>query len=589
MLRSRSLLAAALAAGLLSPVAAAHAAPSAPVLSLYAGSGSGAPVAGPALASPLGMVFRAAVAKDGTLFLPDLTHRVISKVTPEGELSIVAGTPGTSGTPTEGPAATSRLGTILGAATDDAGNLYVYDSGARRILKIDTDGQLTFVAGTGTSATPTSPLGADARSTPIATGGPLAVDDDGNVFFADTTRYQVLKITPSGAISAVAGLGGGTDGAFVEGPALASPMDPLGLEVDGDGDLYIANRVDFRIAKVSAATGELAFYAGDGTNDPLEEGPALTSSAHQPTNLALEDDGDLLFTDSTAGKIGKVTADGDIVHVAGSGTGGGSSAPTPGDPLASPITNFSLTAVGDGTYFTSAAGAVARIGRPEPLAPTAFAVTSGDGLATIAFLNPVDVGSAPVSAYEVSTDGGATWQPLTVTSGAGRARTATVTLANGASYPVAVRVRNAFGASPATAVRTATPTAAPVPVPELPTAVTPAAPRTPGVAPPAATPRAEVPAPVAVAACRATRKVRVHWSVPRRTRVRSIMVTVDGKARRLAASTRALAVTLDPATGREHTVRITARTVTGKRLTSVRTYRLCTSERRGALRSTVLR
>lgn len=342
------------AAALLVAAAPADAAGLPDKLSVVAGTGTtGVPTAGPATDSKLGTIFRAAAAPDGTLFLPDLTNRVIAKVTPDGDLSILAGTVGSSGPPTEGPAKDSRISTVLGSAVDRDGNLYVYDSGARRILKIDTAGQLTFVAGTGTSAMPTTPLGADARSTPISTGGALAVDDSGNVFFADTTRYQILKITPGGAISAVAGLGGGTDGAFVEGPALASPMDPLGLEVGPDGSLYVSNRVDFRIAKIDPG-GTLSFYAGDGTNDPLEEGPRLTSSAHQPTNLQLEDDGDLLFTDSTTALIAKVTPGGNIVKVAGNGLGNGGGAVFTGDdPLANAVANFSLAATGDGRFFVS--------------------------------------------------------------------------------------------------------------------------------------------------------------------------------------------------------------------------------------------
>lgn len=382
-----------------------------------------------------------------------------------------------------------------------------------------------------------------------------------------------------------------------------------------DGSLYVSNRVDFRIARIDPG-GTLSFYAGDGTNDPLEEGPRLTSSAHQPTNLQLEDDGDLLFTDSTTALIAKVTPGGNIVKVAGNGLGNGGGAVFTGDdPLANAVANFSLAATGDGRFFVSGPGGmVARVGRPEPLAPTGVTVEDGDGQAIVRFTDPADVGSAPITSYEVSSDDGASWAPLTVVRGAGRARSGTVALANGGAYPVRVRVANVYGTSPQSASAVARPVApvppvtnpdpdpAPGTVPDAtPTGPDGATPTVPGGAQtpatgavPAPAPLAALPAPVAPAAapvstCRATRTVRVRWTVPRGASVTRLRLDVNGRARTLARDTRTATLTLDPAVARRFTVVISARTADGRVLRSTRAYRVCAAGRPGTLATIALR
>ena len=83
---------------------------------------------GPAIDSPLNQPAAVAVSNAGTMYIADVANNVVEMVTPEGVLSIFAGT-GSAGSPTPGPALESALERPLGLAVDAAGNLYIADAG----------------------------------------------------------------------------------------------------------------------------------------------------------------------------------------------------------------------------------------------------------------------------------------------------------------------------------------------------------------------------------------------------------------------------------------------------------------------------
>ena len=160
-------------------------------LSIFAGTGSfGAPTAGPATSSALGYPSGIAVDSADNVYLADAYNSMIEKVTPGGTLSIFAGT-GTFGAPTEGPARDSDLGSPSGVAVDSAGNVYISDSGNNLIEKIDTDGNLSIIAGTGSFGDPTA---GPARLTNVSAGG-IAVDSEGSLFNANFVASRIEKYT----------------------------------------------------------------------------------------------------------------------------------------------------------------------------------------------------------------------------------------------------------------------------------------------------------------------------------------------------------------------------------------------------------
>jgi DNA-binding beta-propeller fold protein YncE len=99
------------------------------VITGYAGTGSsGASMAGPATSSPLSNPTGVAVDAAGDVYIADTGNNVVEKVTPDGTLSIIAGT-GNQGLPTPGPATSSDLLSPYGVAIDSSGNLYIADDG----------------------------------------------------------------------------------------------------------------------------------------------------------------------------------------------------------------------------------------------------------------------------------------------------------------------------------------------------------------------------------------------------------------------------------------------------------------------------
>ena len=130
-------------------------------------------------------------------------------------------------------------------ALDGAGNLYIADSGNHRIRRVDTSGTITTIAGVGKGTFSDSPGPATAAVLYIPLG--LALDGAGNLYIADAGHHHIRRMDPEGILTTIAGtrniLGyayGGYNGD--SGPALEVQLDaPKGLAVDGAGRIYVAD------------------------------------------------------------------------------------------------------------------------------------------------------------------------------------------------------------------------------------------------------------------------------------------------------------------------------------------------------------
>lgn len=210
-----------------------------------------------------------------------------------------------------------------GIAIDAAGAILILDG--NRVRKV-SGGALTLVAGTGTSG-----FSGDGESAKLArlnllvypgtVAHGLAVDSGGNVYIADYGNHRIRKVSAAGTITTIAGTdtgGGSGDG----GPATNAQLwYPRGLAVDRQsGNLYIADSGTNRV-RVIDAQGIIHAFAGSG--DPGDSGDgdvALTARFNGPTGLAFEQkSGNLYIADSTNNRVRKVTRDGKITTIAGTG------------------------------------------------------------------------------------------------------------------------------------------------------------------------------------------------------------------------------------------------------------------------------
>jgi len=184
-------------------------------------------------------------------------------------------------------------------------------------------GIITTVAGT-TGRGYTGDGGPATRATMHEPYG-MAIDAAGNIYIADTVNQVIRKVRASdGIITTVAGNGvqgyGGDNG-----PALqASFNTPTGVAVDAQGNLYIADKDNDRIRKVSAANGIITTVAGSSVvGFSGDNGPATSAKLCRPYAMTLDGSGNMFIADSGNFRIRKVTSGGTISTVAGSGSATG--------------------------------------------------------------------------------------------------------------------------------------------------------------------------------------------------------------------------------------------------------------------------
>ena len=143
---------------------------------------------------------------EGNLYVADSLNYTIRKISTDGAVMPLAGTPGERGT-TDGTGAQARFFDLRGLAVDRFGCVYVTDGNVVR--KITPAGDVSTLAGSPGSPGTTNATGAAAR---FSYPGALVADIDGNIYVADSGNSAIRKITPAGVVTTLAGLPG-TSGA----------------------------------------------------------------------------------------------------------------------------------------------------------------------------------------------------------------------------------------------------------------------------------------------------------------------------------------------------------------------------------------
>ncbi|MBW3623671.1 MAG: VCBS repeat-containing protein, partial [Armatimonadetes bacterium] len=225
-----------------------------------------------------------------------------------------------------GPASIARFSSPSDLAFDAVGNLYVADTFNHRVRKIDTKGVVTTVAGTTDLSGPNrayggfSGDGGPASQAQLSAPNGVTVDADGSLYIADTGNHRIRRIDKDGKIATVAGSGPNgysyegirlvSKGSFSGdgGPATAATMNfPAAVQVDAEGRLYVADNWNHRIRVVSKADGTIRTVAGTGTAGYNGDGlPAHTAHLNDPTDLLPLPSGSLLIADTANDRVREV-------------------------------------------------------------------------------------------------------------------------------------------------------------------------------------------------------------------------------------------------------------------------------------------
>ena len=248
----------------------------------------------------------------GNVYVADTGNNTIRKITPAGVVSTLAGTASTRGGYTNATGPAAQFNRPTGVTVDSAGNVYVADTGNQNIRKITPDGVV-------------STLASNVFYEPYS----VAVDSAGNVYVADTFNQAIRKITPAGMVSILAGNPSITDadgvpaGGYADGTGSKARFSfPSGVTVDGAGNVYVADDGNEVIRKVTPA-GVVTTLAGSPGKQGSADGTGRAAQFDGPSGVAVDNAGNVYVAERNNLVIRKVTSAGVVTTIGGLANHGG--------------------------------------------------------------------------------------------------------------------------------------------------------------------------------------------------------------------------------------------------------------------------
>ncbi|MDA1276791.1 MAG: immunoglobulin domain-containing protein [Verrucomicrobia bacterium] len=279
-----------------------------------AGSGVAGYADGAGLAAQFNSPNDASVARNGLIYVADAFNHRIRQVTPDGVVSTFSGS-GISGY-LDGPSSSAQFNTPLGIFVDVGGDVFVADTENNRIRKVSPSASrtVTTVAGNG------QPGYTDGSKETANFNFPndVALDSFGGIYVSEFNNHTIRKVTPNGTVSTFAGTG---LAGYADGLAKNARFNrPAGLAVSQTGNLYVSEWGNERIRRI-APNGEVSTLAGAGKKGFLD-GAGAAALFNEPDDLTIDAEGNLFVVEHGNHAVRRVTSDGVVTTVAGTGQAG---------------------------------------------------------------------------------------------------------------------------------------------------------------------------------------------------------------------------------------------------------------------------
>ncbi len=244
------------------------------------------------------------------LYLTDMGNHIIRKIDQGGRVTLLAGEGNSFA---DGVGRSAKFNYPLGIAVDATGIIYVADRENQRIRKALPNGQVSTLAGNGIIGSSDGD-GKDAQFyNPVG----IAVDAQGNLYIADSENHRIRKITPAGIVSTIAG----TTRGYADGGANKARFnDPVDVALDNAENIYIVDRNNHCIRKITP-NGTVSTVAGTG-KPGFANGTGEKALFNGPRGITIDKHGNLYIADSGNNRIRKIASDGKVSTIAGNGTAG---------------------------------------------------------------------------------------------------------------------------------------------------------------------------------------------------------------------------------------------------------------------------
>jgi uncharacterized protein (TIGR03437 family) len=253
-----------------------------------------------AVNQPTGVAFDAF----GNMLIADAGNVRLRRVDANGNLSTIAGT-GQNGSSGDGqPATSATFFCLVRAVGDNNGNVFIADQCNHKIRRIDSKGIVTTYAGTGGRGFNGDNIPATSATLDNPTA--VAVDAAGTVYFSDQFNHRIRKVDKNGIITTIAGTGSAGYNGDNIAAATAQLNYPGGLIIDPAGNIFFADDENYRVRKISAADQRITTVAGDGTKGFVDNVAGPSGRVNGAFGMALDGKGNLYFSDANNHRVRKV-------------------------------------------------------------------------------------------------------------------------------------------------------------------------------------------------------------------------------------------------------------------------------------------